>query len=117
MNIEIFRSYCLSKKGVSEEFPFDKETIVFKVMGKIFVLTDVDLFTSINLKCDPEKAYDLRERYTAILPGYHMNKKHWNTILIDGSLTDQFILELTDHSYDMVVNGLSKSAKMQLQDL
>jgi predicted DNA-binding protein (MmcQ/YjbR family) len=117
MNIEIFRSYCLSKKGVTEEFPFDKETLVFKVMGKIFVLTDVDLFTSINLKCDPQKAYDLRERYTAILPGYHMNKKHWNTILIDGSLTDQFILELTDHSYDMVVNGLSKSAKMQLQDL
>ena len=86
MNIEEYRSYCLAKKGVIEEFPFDNETLVFKVAGKMFALTNVSTFASINLKCDPEKAVELRDQYPAVLPGYHMNKKHWNTILLDGSI-------------------------------
>jgi predicted DNA-binding protein (MmcQ/YjbR family) len=86
VNIEEYRSYCLAKKGVIEEFPFDNETLVFKVAGKMFALTNVSTFASINLKCDPEKAVELRDQYPAVLPGYHMNKKHWNTILLDGSI-------------------------------
>ena len=117
MNIEEFREYCLAKKGVTEEFPFDEETLVFKVMGKMFVLTDVDYFKSVNLKCDPEYALELREKFTSITPGFHMNKKHWNTILFDGSLPDPFIKELTDHSYDLVVERLPKSIKSQLEKI
>jgi predicted DNA-binding protein (MmcQ/YjbR family) len=88
LNIESFRSFCLSQKGVTEEFPFGKETIVFKVMGKMFALTDVIEFAGVNLKCDPETGAQLRERYPAVQPGYHMNKKHWITVNIDGSITD-----------------------------
>ena len=91
MNIEEFRQYCLSKKGVTEEFPFGPDTLVFKVMGKMFALTNLDGDFSINLKCDPDLAIDLREQYPAVLPGYHMNKKHWNTIAIDGSLSNKLI--------------------------
>lgn len=116
MDIESFRDFCLLKRGVTEEFPFDEETLVFKVMGKIFVLTDVDLFISINLKCDPEWAIELREKYSAILPGYHMNKKHWNTVTIDGSLSDALIRELIDHSYDLVVEKLPKGVKLELDN-
>jgi len=102
MNIEEFRAYCIAKPGVTEEFPFDESTLVFKVMGKMFAFTVlVDEFR-INLKCDPERAIELRERYPAIIPGYHMNKVHWNTIRIDGSISDQLILELIDHSYQLV---------------
>ena len=85
IDIETYRNYCISKKGVTEEFPFDNETLVFKVSGKMFALAVISHFNSINLKCDPEEAIDLRERYEAVLPGYHMNKQHWNTILIDGT--------------------------------
>lgn len=115
MDIESFRNFCLLKKGVTEEFPFDEETLVFKVMGKIFALTDVDLFKSINLKCDPEWAIELREKYAAILPGYHMNKKHWNTVTIDGSLSDAIIRKLINHSYDLVVEKLPKVMKTELE--
>jgi predicted DNA-binding protein (MmcQ/YjbR family) len=111
MNIETFRTYCLSLPAVTEAFPFDESTLVFKVAGKMFALTDVDLFASINLKCEPENAIDLRERYPAVLPGYHMNKQHWNTVLVDGSLTDHQILEWTLDSYKLVVASLSKKAK------
>ncbi|MBO9702702.1 MAG: MmcQ/YjbR family DNA-binding protein [Sporocytophaga sp.] len=117
MNIEDFRSYCLAKKGVTEEFPFGEETLVFKVMGKMFALTDVDLFASVNLKCDPEEAEQLRESYPAIQPGYHMNKKHWNTVDMDGSLDDKFICGLIDQSYDLVVKGLTKTQKELLTKL
>ena len=111
MNIEEFREYCIAKPGVTEEFPFDESTLVFKVMGKIFALTDlVDEF-SLNLKCDPERAIALREQYAAIQPGYHMNKAHWNTIKMDGSLSQKLILELIDHSYDLVVDKLPKGKK------
>ena len=117
MNIETFRDFCLSKKGVTEDFPFDEETLVFKVMGKLFTLTNVDLFKSVNLKCDPEWAIELREKYTAIKPGFHMNKKHWNTIEIDGSLSDSFIRQLISHSYDLVVEKLPKAMKVELEKI
>ncbi|MCG8306118.1 MAG: MmcQ/YjbR family DNA-binding protein [Cytophagales bacterium] len=117
MNIESFRTYCLSKKGVTEEFPFDDVTLVFKVMGKMFALADVDLFKSINLKCDPERAVELRDEYPAINAGYHMNKRHWNTIEMDGTLSDVFVKELIDHSYDLVVAKLSKAQKARLEQI
>jgi predicted DNA-binding protein (MmcQ/YjbR family) len=115
MNIESFRDFCLSKKGVTEEFPFDELTLVFKVMGKMFALTDVDNFRSINLKCNPEWAIDLREKYPAILPGYHMNKKHWNTVEIDGSVSDPILKELILHSYNLVVEKLPKTLRSELE--
>ena len=108
MNIEEYRSYCLAKKGVTEEFPFDNETLVFKVAGKMFALTDVTNFASINLKCDPEKAVELRDQYPAVLPGYHMNKRHWNTILMDGSVPDKLLKIWIDESYNCVINTLPK---------
>ena len=117
MNIESFREYCISKKGVTEEFPFDSQTLVFKVIGKMFALTDIDLFESVNLKCDPEWSMELREEYTSIIPGFHMNKKHWNTVIIDGSLSDAFIKKLIDHSYDLVVAKLPKLLKAELEQL
>jgi predicted DNA-binding protein (MmcQ/YjbR family) len=114
LNIEEYRNYCLRKKGVTEEFPFDENVLVFKVMGKIFALTDVNEFETINLKCDPEEAVLLREKYDAVQPGYHMNKKHWNTILLDGSVPDKYIFQWIDHSYDRVVEGLTKKLKEEL---
>jgi predicted DNA-binding protein (MmcQ/YjbR family) len=108
VNIEEYRSYCLAKKGVTEEFPFDNETLVFKVAGKMFALTNVSTFASINLKCDPEKAVELRDQYPAVLPGYHMNKKHWNTILLDGSIPSKLLQNWIDESYIRVVNALPK---------
>lgn len=114
MDIEAYRSYCIGKAGVTEEFPFDNDTLVFKVMGKIFALADITLFTSINLKCDPERAVELREQYPAVQPGYHMNKKHWNTVLMDGTLGDKMITELIDHSYDRVVAGLPRKVRETL---
>jgi predicted DNA-binding protein (MmcQ/YjbR family) len=116
MNIETFRSFCLKKKGVTEEFPFGEEVLVFKVLGKMFALTNVENFESINLKCDPEKAAELRERYSSVIPGYHMNKKHWNTILLDGSVADKLIQEWTTDSYNLVVNSLSKIQQKQLEN-
>ncbi|GAA5028689.1 hypothetical protein GCM10011506_14130 [Marivirga lumbricoides] len=111
MNIEEFRNYCLQKYGATEEFPFDENTLVFKVMGKMFALVDVDLFQSINLKCDPEKAIALRESYEAVKPGYHMNKTHWNTIEMDGSLPDKEIKQWINHSYELVVSKLPKKLR------
>lgn len=116
MDAESFRKYCLDKKGVSEDFPFDEETLVFKVLGKIFVLTDIDTFESINLKCDPETAVELREHHEEIRPGYHMNKKHWNTVMVKGSLGDDMLRQLIDHSYERVVAGLPAKLRKTLQD-
>jgi predicted DNA-binding protein (MmcQ/YjbR family) len=117
MDIESFRAYCLAKNGVSEEFPFDANTLVFKVMGKMFALADVDLFESINLKCDLERAVELREKYEGIVPGYHMNKQHWNTVIMDGSVNDPLIRELIDDSYNLIVSKLSKKLKAELEEL
>ena len=117
MNIEEVRDYCLSKKGTTEEFPFDEVTLVFKVMGKMYVLGNLEGDLSINLKCDPEKAISLREEYEAINPGYHMNKRHWNTVEMDGSLKPDFVKELIDHSYDLVVSKLTRKQKVDLENL
>lgn len=115
MDIESFREYCLAKKGVTEEFPFGEETLVFKVKGKMFALTDIDSFVSINLKCDPENAVLLREQYEAVKPGYHMNKKHWNTVLVRGSYGDKLLKEWIDDSYQLVVKSLPKKIQLELQ--
>ena len=117
MNIESFRTYCLNKKGVNEEFPFGEETLVLKVMGKMFALANVNNFTSINLKCDPENAVELREKYAAVQPGYHMSKKHWNTVLIDGSIPDKLLRQWIDESYQLVVSGLTKTQKTALESM
>lgn len=121
MNIESFRDYCIAKKGVTEDFPFDQDTLVFKVMGKMFALTSLKKWEegdhSVNLKCDPEKAITLRERYAAIYPGYHMSKKHWNTVAFNEDVPDKMILELIDHSYDLVVSGLPKKQQTELMKL
>ncbi|MCW5911891.1 MAG: MmcQ/YjbR family DNA-binding protein [Cyclobacteriaceae bacterium] len=117
MNIEQFQSYCLAKPGVTEEFPFGEETLVYKVMGKMFALADVTLFESINLKCDPEQAVALREQYPAVLPGYHMNKKHWNTVQMDGSLPDKLVKSWIDDSYNLVVASLPVKVRAALKAL
>lgn len=114
MNIEEFREYCISKKGVSESFPFDDKVLVFKVAGKMFALVDVDEFESFNAKCDPVRAIKLREEYEGINPGYHMSKKHWNTVEADGSVPDELMKELVDHSYELVVAGLPKKLRENL---
>ncbi|MHA7111430.1 MmcQ/YjbR family DNA-binding protein [Sunxiuqinia elliptica] len=117
MNIEELRAYCIAKPGVTEDFPFDETTLVFKVMDKMFALTDLEGPLSMNLKCDPELALELRERHACVLPGYHMHKKHWNTITIDGSVSDQQLKEWIDHSYQLVVNKLPKKQQAQLNEL
>lgn len=114
MDIEKYRNYCLKKKAVTEEFPFDNQTLVFKVAGKMFALTDVDEFSGINLKCDPEKAIELREKHEGITAGYHMNKKHWNTVSTAGDVSDKLILDLIDHSYQLVVQSLPKKDREAL---
>ena len=115
MNAEFFREYCISKPGVSEGFPFDSNTLVFKVMGKMFALTGIDTFHSVNLKCDPEYAIELRETYDGVQPGYHMSKVHWNTVSVDSDVPEKLFLELIDHSYDLVVKSLSKRLRDELQ--
>lgn len=116
MDIETFRNYCLTKKGASEGLPFGPDNLVLKVLGKMFTLASLDeVPLRVNLKCDPEKAISLREEYPEnILPGYHMNKTHWNTLVLDGSLPKIFIFELIDHSYNLVCNGLTKKLKEEL---
>ena len=102
MDIVALRDYCISKKGSMETFPFGDDTLVFKVKEKIFALVNLDGDLSINLKCDPVLAIDLRERYSSVIPGYHMNKKHWNTIFLDGSIPDKEIFVWIDHSFDLI---------------
>jgi predicted DNA-binding protein (MmcQ/YjbR family) len=117
MNIETIREYCLQKKGVTEEAPFGEDNPVYKLMGKIFLIASLTPPISINLKCDPEKAIDLRERYSAVTPGYHMNKTHWNTIDLESSVPDKLILEWIDHSYNLVFEKLKKAEKEKLNKL
>ena len=122
MNIEEFRNYCISKKGVTESFPFDEHTLVFKVMNKMFALVGLNNWEKgeqkINLKCDPEKALELRGEYEGVISGFHMNKKHWNTVFINTSdVSDNLVVELINHSYDLVVKGLTKKLKEELNNL
>ena len=104
MHIVTLRDYCISKKGSTETFPFGDDTLVFKVKEKIFALVNLDGDLSINLKCDPALAIDIRERYSSVTPGYHMNKKHWNTVLLDGSVPDKEVFSWIDHSYDLITD-------------
>ena len=114
MDIETFRDYCLAKKHVTESFPFDKDTLVFKVAGKMFALASLEKHPlTINLKCDPEKAIELREQFEDIKPGYHMNKQHWNTVNIQGKLSHKFICELIDDSYNLIVQSLPKKQQQE----
>ena len=117
MNIEEFRAYCIAKPGTTEELPFDNRTLVFKVMGKMYALCDIEAFESINLKCDSEKAITLREEYSGITPGYHMNKKHWNTVLSDGAVSDKLLKTLIDDSYNLVAAKLTKKLREELAEL
>ena len=122
MHIEQLRDFCLAKKGVTEHFPFDEVTLVFKVMEKVFALTRLDKWEQgeqcINLKCNPERAVELREVYEGVNPGWHSNKKHWNTVTINGSdVSGATVTALINHSYDMVVKGLTKKAQAILKDL
>lgn len=115
MNIEEFRDYCISKKGVTESFPFDKTTLVFKVMNKMFALSGVESFAFINLKCDPEKAIELREKYDGVKPGYHMSKALWNSVYPNKDVSDQLIYKWVDDSYDLVVSSLTKKLQKELE--
>jgi predicted DNA-binding protein (MmcQ/YjbR family) len=116
MNIETLRRYCLAKPGVEEDFPFDESTLAFRVGGKIFLLTDIEAHPlEMNLKCDPDLAREWRSRYESVTPGYHMNKKHWNTVVADGSISASLMRDMIDHSYELVVAGLSKIARNSLK--
>ncbi|MEO9872968.1 MmcQ/YjbR family DNA-binding protein [Ekhidna sp.] len=118
MNIEEFRDYCLTKPGTTEETPFGPDTLVFKVMGKVYAITGIDIFDFINLKCDPEYAIELREKYDgSIRPGYHMNKKQWNSVDTDGSVPDDLMKSLINHSYDLIVEKLTLKVKEELGKL
>ena len=113
MNIELFREYCLNKKATTESFPFDQDTLVFKVAGKMFALISLTERDNANLKCDPENAIFLREHYDCVKPGYHMSKKHWNTVYFDGTINDTLILTWIDDSYDLIVNALPKKIRQE----
>lgn len=116
MDIEVFRRYCLQKKYVKESFPFDESTLVFKLNNKIFALLSLDQGShSCNLKCDPERAVELREKYEGIVPGYHMNKKHWNTVSFNEDVPNQLIYDLIDHSYSLIINSFSKKIQQELK--
>ena len=118
MNLETYYEYCLSKKGVTEHFPFDEDTLVFKVGGKMFALSSLSQWEkerpSVNLKCDPERAEELRAEYDDIQPGFHMSKTHWNTIAVNESVSDNLIRELIDHSYELVFGSLTKKMQTEL---
>jgi predicted DNA-binding protein (MmcQ/YjbR family) len=116
MDIIEFREYCLAKPGVTEHFPFDENTLVFKVSNKMFALCDVDEFNSVNLKCDPERAIELREQYSGIIAGYHMSKKHWNTVDAKGSVPNKLFRQLIDDSYALIVASLPKKDREKLAD-
>lgn len=114
MDLDSYRTYCLEKKGVKETFPFGENTLVFKVLDKIFTLADIEEFTSINLKVDPEVGVELREQYASVVPGYHMNKKHWITVMMDGAIPDKLIKQWIDNSYLLVAQSLSKAEREKL---
>lgn len=119
MNIQAFYDYCLAKKGVTEHFPFDEDTLVFKVGGKMFALSSLTQWekgeASVNLKCDPDRALELRAQYEAIEAGYHMSKVHWNTVTVDGDVSEKLLRELIDHSYELVFKSLTKKLQAEIE--
>ena len=114
MNMEELHEYCLRKAGAEECFPFGEETLVFKVRGKVFLIAGLTEGNQFNVKCDPERAVELRERHEEVQPGYHMNKRHWNTVRMDGTLKGREIREMIDHSYAIVVDALPKKLREKL---
>jgi hypothetical protein len=114
MNIELLLNHCMAKKGVEETFPFDEDTLVFKVMGKIFALISLSNPNQVNLKCNPEKAIDYRANFMAVFPAFHMNKSHWNTVQFNEDVSDSLILEMVNDSYHLVVAKLPKKLKSEL---
>ena len=116
MYLDELREYCLQKKGTSEDTPFGPETLVFRVMGKIFAITGIDEYEFVNLKCDPERAIELREEHAGIKPGWHMNKQHWNSVMTDGSVGENLFKELVDHSYELIVASLPKKVRLELEN-
>lgn len=114
MNVEELRLYCLDLGPVTEDMPFDDETLVFKVGGKLFCFISLAGNLMINIKCDPEEAEELRERFPSVLPGYHMNKKHWNTVIIDGSISDNMLKVWIEKSYHLVIDKLTRQARVEL---
>ena len=116
MNLEEFQKYCIIKPGVTEELPFGPTTLVYKVMGKMFALTGLEEFKSINLKCDPDEAIELRERFVEVQPGYHMNKKLWNTVRVNGAVDDQMIYGMIDDSYELIKQSLTKKLREELEN-
>jgi predicted DNA-binding protein (MmcQ/YjbR family) len=118
MDLQQFREYCLSKPGATEDAPFGPDVLVFRVSGKIFALAALDeLPATVNLKCDPDLALDLRDRFEQVRPGYHMNKKHWNTVEIETGIPDGELRRMIDHSYELVLKGLPKSARANQRPL
>jgi len=115
MQIESLREYCLQQPGAEETMPFGDDTLVFKVGGKIFLLVSLKEANRFNVKCNPDLAIELRERYSEVQPGFHMNKANWNTVYFDGSLTEKQLLEMIDHSYQLIVGGLPKKTQQGLQ--
>ena len=117
MELESLREYCLSKKGSEECLPFDDETLVFKVMGKIFLITNLEGEAGISIKVEPEEGLSMREQYPAVLPAWHMNKLHWVTVSLDGTVEDSVLRKWIDCSYALVVNGLTRKLRLELDDL
>lgn len=116
MDLSVLYEYCLAKKQVTEGFPFGEDVLVLRVAGKMFALIALEEHPlRVNLKCDPERAVELRDQYDVILPGYHMNKKHWNTVVLDGTLSDVFVFELIDHSYESMVATLPVAVRKELE--
>ena len=120
MDIQQLYEFCQSKKGVTEHFPFDEDVLVFKVGGKMFLLTSLKEFEAgnpfLNLKCDPDKAIELREQYEAVLPGYHMSKVHWNSVYLKGDVSNKMVIELINDSYDLVFKSLTKKVQQEIQE-
>lgn len=114
MNVEEVRDYCMQKPATTEGLPFGEDTLVFKVASKIFLLIGLEQGNRFNVKCDPELAIELREQHNEVQPGYHMNKIHWNTVFIDGSLTYKQIYGMIDHSYELIVKSLPKKVQAEL---
>ena len=114
MTLEELRDFCMSLKGVTEEFPFDDVTVVYKVKGRMFVLANIDDFSSVSLKCDPDDALAFREAFESVVPGYHLNKKHWNTVYIGGDVQDSLVFEWISDSRELAAAGLSKKLRSEL---
>lgn len=115
MTLEQLQAYCAKKSGVSWDTPFGPDVLVFRVAGKMFALAPINVFDTVNLKCDPERAVELRERYVGIIPGFHMNKQHWNTVDVTGGVPQKLIWELVDHSYELVRASLPKKVRDEIK--